>query len=96
MDPDGAMFAFLLVLLFVFYVAYFLARIHLFSSIVLALIIGALALSVLCPLTLFNKTKEEHNSTLAFLIIYGITVLVVFLYIVVKVSQDVRYESLCY
>lgn len=91
MDPDAAILAFLLVVIFVYYVAYFVARIHLFSSIVLALIIGALAISILCPKSLFDRTDENYYNNLAFLIIYAIVVLVVFLYIVIKVSQDVRY-----
>lgn len=90
MDPEAAILAFLLVVLFIFYVAYFIARYHLFSSIVLSLIIGALALSILCPKSLFDKTEENRNNNLAYLVIYTVVILVILLYIVIKVSQDIR------
>ena len=90
MDPDIAIFVYLIIFLFIYYVTYFLAKINMFSSIVLSLIIGLLAISILCPISLFDKTDENQCNNLAYLIIYGITIILVFLYIVIKVSQDIR------
>ena len=90
MDPDAAILAFLLVIIFIYYVAYFIARINLFSSIVLALIIGALAISILCPKSLFDRTDENYYNHIAYLVIYAVVVLTIFLYVVLKVSQDIR------
>ncbi len=90
MDPEIAIFSYLIIFTIIYYVAYFISKINFWSSIVLALVISAIAISVLCPVSTFDKTEENHNSANAFFIIYGITLIVVLLYIFYVIFHDTR------
>lgn len=90
MDPEISIFVYFITLIIIFFISFYIARLKVFSSLVLAIIISSLAISVLCPKSLFDKSEENKNYDIAYITIYSITVIIVFLYIIIKVSEDVR------
>lgn len=85
MQVSTALFVFVIVALIVFFIAR--SKLKFFSSLVLALLIGALVLAALVnPMDLINSGQDSVG-------LYGLVMAVIsiilLIYIIVKVSQDV-------
>lgn len=92
MEPDLAGFIFFFVILIIFFVAFFLARIRFWSSLVLALIIATLAISILCPLSTFDLVGEHKHNTIMYGVLYFLTIIIILLYILITAINDKQYK----
>ena len=93
MDPDIAIFVYIIIVAIIYYVAFTIAKITSISSFVLALIFGLLALSILCPLSAFDQTQDYQGNLIAYAIISFLTVIIVVLYVIAATLQDRQHTS---
>lgn len=90
MEPDLAGFIWVFIVLIIFIAAFFMARLHFFSAVVLALIIATLAIAVICPLSSFDLTGKNKCNTLMYGFIIFLTVVFTLLYVLIMAINDRR------
>ena len=79
-DPDNILLFYLIIFLIIFILAYYVAGLYLGASLILAVIVGLLALLIKCPLSSFDRIDEYKNHYYVFGLIYLISFIIIVVY----------------
>lgn len=89
MDIELALLVYLIIVVIVYFLSRTFLRITIWSSIVLSLVIGAIFLAALCPISSVDKVLEHSNLLTLYAIIHMFTVLIALFYILERALRDV-------
>lgn len=89
MDLELALLVYLILVIIIYFLSRSFLRITIWSSIVLSLVIGAIFLAVLCPISSIDKVMDHSNLLTLYGIIIIFTILVALFYILERAIRDV-------
>lgn len=88
MDLNGALVAYIILTIIIYLIVRYLLQVTAWSSFILAILIGIIFLSVICPISSVERVMNESGIISLYILIYIITFLLILFYVISKTITD--------